>query len=290
MARAGLLVLVVFVFVGAAACNGGSDAPATPTPTPTPTPAPITVSLQLSVSRPTAASINTEKGEPTQGAMTALAIQVLTQGGNATVSGSCTLINLLGDGSVYGNIDISPPGPIAPGTPFSTVVPLSFDAPFPLPDPVGGFNCQVTGTDERGGSVSVSQSITVPGTAVAPDVTPCAPNDSTLCLLDGRFKVQVDWRNEAGETGAGRIPPDQRFDDGGRFWFFNPDNTELLVQMLNACQQPNPRFWVFAAGLTNVEVVINVTDTQTGVRQPYRNPLGTPFEQVLDTDAFATCP
>jgi hypothetical protein len=87
--------------------------------------------------------------------------------------------------------------------------------PFPLPDTVGGFNCQVTGTDERGGSVSVSQSITVPGTAVAPDMTPCTPNDSTLCLLEGRFKVQAEWRNEAGETGVGRIPPDQRFDDGG---------------------------------------------------------------------------
>ena len=53
---------------------------------------------------------------------------------------------------------------------------------------------------------------------------------------------------------------------------------------------PRNSFWVFAAGLTNVEVDIVVTDTQTGQMRVYDNDLGTDFEPVLDTQAFLTCP
>jgi hypothetical protein len=47
---------------------------------------------------------------------------------------------------------------------------------------------------------------------------------------------------------------------------------------------------VFAAGLTNVEVTLNVTDTRNGTPKTYFNPLGTPYAPVQDTSAFATCP
>jgi hypothetical protein len=33
-----------------------------------------------------------------------------------------------------------------------------------------------------------------------------------------------------------------------------------------------------------------VTDTQTGQVREYTNDLGTVFEPILDTSAFATCP
>jgi len=42
--------------------------------------------------------------------------------------------------------------------------------------------------------------------------------------------------------------------------------------------------------LTNIEVELRVTDTQSGTIRTYRNALGTPFAPVQDTDAFATCP
>jgi hypothetical protein len=45
-----------------------------------------------------------------------------------------------------------------------------------------------------------------------------------------------------------------------------------------------------AGGLTDVNVILTVTDTQTGVIKTYTNPQGTPFQPIQDTDAFATCP
>jgi hypothetical protein len=39
-----------------------------------------------------------------------------------------------------------------------------------------------------------------------------------------------------------------------------------------------------------VNVVLTVTDTQTGTVKTYVNPQATPFPAIQDTDAFAVCP
>jgi len=44
------------------------------------------------------------------------------------------------------------------------------------------------------------------------------------------------------------------------------------------------------AGLTDVEVELRVTDTETGDLKTYVNPQGKRFQPVQDTQAFATCP
>lgn len=77
--------------------------------------------------------------------------------------------------------------------------------------------------------------------------------------------------------------------DTGSFWFFDDSNLELMVKVLDGCAV-NGRHWVFAAGLTDVEVELDVTDAWTGQTKTYRNPLGTPFAPIQDTAAFATCP
>lgn len=59
--------------------------------------------------------------------------------------------------------------------------------------------------------------------------------------------------------------------------------------MLNGCSV-NQRYWVFAAGPTNAQVTITVTDTKTGLQEVYTNPLGKVFAPITDTGAFATCP
>lgn len=118
---------------------------------------------------------------------------------------------------------------------------------------------------------------------------PCLPDDNTLCLNNGRFQVEVEWEDFAGNEGSGHaILPS---DDSGELWFFSPDNTELIVKVLDACSHPDfNSFWVFAAGLTNVEVTLTVTDTATAASRVYDNPLGQPFQPILDTSAFMTCP
>ena len=51
----------------------------------------------------------------------------------------------------------------------------------------------------------------------------------------------------------------------------------------------NSRYWVFAGGLTNVNVVMTITDTQTGAVRTYTNPQVTAFQPIQDTSAFP-CP
>jgi Alcohol dehydrogenase GroES-like domain len=77
--------------------------------------------------------------------------------------------------------------------------------------------------------------------------------------------------------------------DTGYFWFFDAANVEVVIKVLNGCGS-NSRYWTFAGGLTDVNVILTVTDTQTGVIKTYTNPQGTPFQPIQDTDAFATCP
>ncbi len=114
----------------------------------------------------------------------------------------------------------------------------------------------------------------------------CSPGPATLCLNGGRFKVEAHWRTADG-SGAGTA--ESLGEDSGRFWFFSEDNTELVVKVLNACSFDD-RYWVFASGLTNVEVQITVTDTQAGKARRYFNPQGKAFAPVQDVRAFATCP
>ena len=77
--------------------------------------------------------------------------------------------------------------------------------------------------------------------------------------------------------------------DAGYFWFFDPTNIEIVTKVLGACAV-NGNYWVFAAGLTNVEVTLNVLDTSNGESEQYFNQLNTAFQPIQDTAAFATCP
>ena len=115
----------------------------------------------------------------------------------------------------------------------------------------------------------------------------CTPTDTRLCVNGGRFQVEADWVTGTGASGKGHAV--KLTDDSGYFWFFNPENVELLTKVLNACN-PFGRHWVFAAGLTNVRVVLKVTDTQTGNVKFYENSQGTAYQPIQDTNAFSVCP
>jgi hypothetical protein len=114
----------------------------------------------------------------------------------------------------------------------------------------------------------------------------CTVDATTLCLNSGRFSVQAQWTSGDGSNGAGQAVA--LTGDTGYFWFFTPNNVELVVKVVDGCVV-NSSHWVFAGGLTDVAVVLTVTDTQTGAVKVYRNPQGTPFQPIQDTSAF-TCP
>ncbi|MEA2600011.1 MAG: hypothetical protein QOF89_1003 [Acidobacteriota bacterium] len=99
---------------------------------------------------------------------------------------------------------------------------------------------------------------------------PCVAGDGNLCLLGGRFRVAVRFRAN-NVPGAGQAVP--RSDQSGLFWFFNADNIELIVKMIDG-QGLNGFFWTYYGGLSDVEYWITVTDTQTGQARTYHNDPG----------------
>jgi hypothetical protein len=115
----------------------------------------------------------------------------------------------------------------------------------------------------------------------------CLPGPQTLCLNGGRFAVAATWRTSQGASGAAQVVP--LTTDTGYLWFFSASNVEVVIKVLNACGF-NDRFWVFLAGLTDVRVDVEVTDTVSGEVKTYVNPLGLAFAPIQDTSAFATCP
>ncbi|MEM1204766.1 MAG: Calx-beta domain-containing protein [Acidobacteriota bacterium] len=122
------------------------------------------------------------------------------------------------------------------------------------------------------------------------DVEPfeCVSGPDTACLLGGRFEVRVDWRDFAGvQDTASSVPAPS--DGSALFWFFDDDNWEMLVKVLDGCGV-NDRFWVFLAATTNVEYTLTVTDSVAGQIREYTNALGTSAPASTDVDAFDTCP
>lgn len=118
---------------------------------------------------------------------------------------------------------------------------------------------------------------------------PCTDGLSdALCLTNDRFAVVSAWATDS-DSGTGTAVP--LTDDTGYFWFFSANNVEVVTKVLNACiPSLGNRFWVFSGGLTNVQTLIRVVDTQEDQFVDYVNNPNTPFQPIQDTNAFATCP
>jgi hypothetical protein len=113
----------------------------------------------------------------------------------------------------------------------------------------------------------------------------CATTSTVTCLGD-RFRVAIEWAIPDGTRGGALLRAFSS--DSLRASFFNSANVEVVLKVLDGCSL-NDRYWVFAAGLTNVGVVVRVTDTRTGLTWTRLNPQDEPFAPVQDTTAFATC-
>ena len=110
----------------------------------------------------------------------------------------------------------------------------------------------------------------------------CVESPMTLCLNSGRFQIEAGWRTS---SASGTAQVVKLTDETGYLWFFDQKNVEAVVKVLDGCGLNN-HFWVFAGGLTNVEVTLTVTDTYTGGMKTYVNPQGKAYHPLQDTGAF----
>ena len=116
----------------------------------------------------------------------------------------------------------------------------------------------------------------------------CTPEADQHCFQGRRFRASIQWTTSSGLGGLAWAVPGAS-DASGNFWFFDSENWEILVKVLDGCQF-NGHYWVFAAGATDVGWELTVEDTETGEIWNGSNPLGQASQAVTDTEAFATCP
>jgi len=143
------------------------------------------------------------------------------------------------------------------------------------------------------------------GVTITEDVPPsggpfpptCVPSDTTLCIDDTpgdrRFEVKASYDTSlaGGLSGNAFAIPTAPLGvtRGGLFWFFAPDNPEMLVKVLNGCTFNN-HYWVYVTAGTNVGFTVTVKDTTLGhVAKTYTNPDLTEAPPVQDTLALASC-
>lgn len=112
----------------------------------------------------------------------------------------------------------------------------------------------------------------------------CEPDAETLCLVDSRYQVTVEWRTSEDRSGAAKVAY-AGTNDSGLFWFFDRKNWEVLVKVLDGCSI-NGADWVFAASATDLGFDIEVTDTTTGEIRRYTKSPGAPAPAMTDTAAF----
>lgn len=148
-------------------------------------------------------------------------------------------------------------------------------------DPAGGranvSNVSIT----PGGRIETRASLSVDSVAV-PDA--CSPSETVFCANNGRFAVQVSF--SAPNLGITNAPAQAMTltSDTGYFWFFSPNNVELVVKVVDG-RAFNDFYWVFYGALSNVAYTVTVTDTLTGVIKTYTNLAGS-LASFADTAAF----
>ncbi|HVT60787.1 MAG TPA: tail fiber domain-containing protein [Thermoanaerobaculia bacterium] len=131
-----------------------------------------------------------------------------------------------------------------------------------------------------GGSDSAGASLAAAGEAAGN----CTPTATTMCLQNGSFEVSATFMTANGLSGQAQAVA--LTDDTGYFWFFSSANVEVVLKVLDGCGL-NGHFWVFAGGLTNVQVDVTVRRLVTGIMKHYVNTLNIPYQPVQDTSAFA---
>ena len=153
-------------------------------------------------------------------------------------------------------------------------------------DPVGNWTFEIRDSELGDEGLLLDLGLAFRATCQAVGPT-CISDADTLCLNNGRFKVEATFQTVTGLAGQAKAV--KLTDDTGYFWFFNAENVEAVVKVLNGCGV-NSRYWFFAGGLTNVRTVITVTDIASGQTKTYVNPQTTAFQPIQDTSAFPTCP
>ena len=174
-----------------------------------------------------------------------------------------------GDAKVYRNEPGRPAPAITDGKAFPGACEVGASSPFAFPD------------WRLRGSPGVEL---VPVSLVGESESGCMTGGTSLCLADSRFEVAVDWSTAGGGEGSASTVPGGT-NNSGLFYFFDPDNWEMLIKVLDGCAI-NGHHWVYSAAATDLGLDITVTDTATGSTWSYEKEPGPPAAAITESKAF----
>jgi hypothetical protein len=115
------------------------------------------------------------------------------------------------------------------------------------------------------------------------DDSVCQDRVQALCFAQGRIAIEVEFVDPRNGTTAQGHPVGLTAGTG-TFWFFDEGNVELAVKVLDG-GPVNGFFWVFSAGMSNLDYTIKVTDRTTGAIRRYHNVKGV-LASFADTRVF----
>ena len=107
-----------------------------------------------------------------------------------------------------------------------------------------------------------------------PDYTDCEPTAAQISFSHGyKVSVCVEY-TEGGDTfQMDAVDYGLDSEQSGLLYFFERDNAEILIKVLDACAVNGHR-WVFVAPVTDLALNLEVREVATGKRWQYRNPRG----------------
>ncbi|MCY3928643.1 MAG: hypothetical protein OXG81_10230 [Acidobacteria bacterium] len=106
-------------------------------------------------------------------------------------------------------------------------------------------------------------------------------HSATKMVFHDRFEVEIKIRNRM----ARALDADLPGDSAAVFYFYSADNPEMLVKVLDGCEN-NGHWWVFAASATDQRFDLQVFDTHENHHKVYFHMGGGPARTLTDTAAF----
>lgn len=103
-----------------------------------------------------------------------------------------------------------------------------------------------------------------------PPASPAGPAAEVLSLVGGRYQARLSWRNPRhGRRGSAFASP--MTGRTGAFWIGSPANPEAFVKILDGTSADGSA-WLFFGTLTDLDLRLTVTDTESGAVETYHRP------------------
>ena len=137
-------------------------------------------------------------------------------------------------------------------------------------DPGGRYDFRVRAYNRAGGANSDIVTVVLQ----AAEFTDCVPSAPQISFGHGyNVSMCIEYDKEGETVQADAVDYGLGSRESGLLYFFDRDNSEVLIKVLDACSVNGHR-WVFVAPVTTLAFNLYVDETATGERWTHRNPRG----------------